>query len=434
MSKVIFAAIVLLLSQTLSLTAAPLDDAVAAAHSGDYALAYRLLRPLAEDGDARAQFNLGYMIAHGWGVPQDDATAVGWYRKAADQGLPIAQHYLGMAYAYGDGVAVDDAEAVRWYRRAADQGFSSAQFWLGIAFDRGIGTEHDAVAAYVWISLAAQRGVSPGEVLPALARALTPEQRADAQKRVGEWRPRAEAGPGVSDARPQELLGTDPHIGEFADPSVWPISAIGAVTVAFYDRREACTGALVGPRLVLTAAHCLYHGRRLAPAGSVRFLAGMRRGKPASVSVAERLVVSRSYWPDDWSSNAAANDWGLIVLKDALPVRPLTVRALGREQLHSLSGSGAVSHVGYGKERPYSPSILHHCRLDPAADGRTFVFRCLMNFGYSGSPILADIDGAPAIIGIVSRGSQQLLQGIACSASQFEAEVRDATAAEPRAH
>ena len=74
---------------TLGLTApawAGFDEAVAAYQRGDYATAIRELRPLAEQGDADAQFNLGTMYGIGLGVPQDFAKAVKWYRKAAEQG------------------------------------------------------------------------------------------------------------------------------------------------------------------------------------------------------------------------------------------------------------------------------------------------------------------------------------------------------------
>ena len=46
------------------------------------------------------------------------------------------------------------------------------------------------------------------------------------------------------------------HYGEIADPTVWPISAVGVVTVALFNRKMYCTGTLVAPKLVLTAAHC----------------------------------------------------------------------------------------------------------------------------------------------------------------------------------
>ena len=87
---------------------------------GDYAAALREWRPLADQGRARAQFNLGAMYHDGRGVPQDFAEAAKWYRKAADQGQARAQALLGNVYAKGKGVPQDFAEAVKWYRKAAD--------------------------------------------------------------------------------------------------------------------------------------------------------------------------------------------------------------------------------------------------------------------------------------------------------------------------
>jgi uncharacterized protein len=57
----------------------------------DYATAMKEWRPLAEQGDAFAQYNLGVMYANGRGVPEDDVEAVKWYRLAADQGLDVAR-------------------------------------------------------------------------------------------------------------------------------------------------------------------------------------------------------------------------------------------------------------------------------------------------------------------------------------------------------
>ncbi len=93
--------------------AGPLDDGLTAAQRGDYATALRLWRPLAEQGDARAQNNLGSMYLKGLGVPQDNAEAAKWFRKAAEQGLAEAQNSLGSSYAEGWGVPQDYAEAVK---------------------------------------------------------------------------------------------------------------------------------------------------------------------------------------------------------------------------------------------------------------------------------------------------------------------------------
>jgi TPR repeat protein len=64
------------------------------------------------------------MYANGKGVKQDDAEAVRWYRKAAEQGNAKAQFNLGVMYDLGKGVKQDDAEAVKWYRKAAFSGGS----------------------------------------------------------------------------------------------------------------------------------------------------------------------------------------------------------------------------------------------------------------------------------------------------------------------
>ena len=70
-------------------------------NSGDYATALREWTPLAEQGDADAQYNLGVMYANGQGVSQDYKTAVKWYRLAAEQGNPRAQGNLGAHHALG---------------------------------------------------------------------------------------------------------------------------------------------------------------------------------------------------------------------------------------------------------------------------------------------------------------------------------------------
>ncbi len=72
------------------------DAGLAAYERGDYAAALKEWKPLAEQGYAAAQFNLGAMYDNGQGVPQDDAQAVQWYRLAAEQGMAEAQNNLGV--------------------------------------------------------------------------------------------------------------------------------------------------------------------------------------------------------------------------------------------------------------------------------------------------------------------------------------------------
>jgi len=99
---------------------ADFDDGMAAYERGDYATALREFRPLAEQGDADAQYALGVMYDEGTGVPVNAAEAVKWYRKAAEQGDIYAQYNLGVMYHNGFGIPENDVEAAKWYRKAAE--------------------------------------------------------------------------------------------------------------------------------------------------------------------------------------------------------------------------------------------------------------------------------------------------------------------------
>ncbi len=131
---------------TLGLTApawAGVDEGVAAYKRGDYATALREFRPLAERGDAKAQYGLGVMYLNGQGVPQDSAEVVKWHRKAAEQGYAKAQYNLGFMYINGLGVPRDYAEAAKWYRKAADQRDAKAQYILGVMYINSLGVTQD---------------------------------------------------------------------------------------------------------------------------------------------------------------------------------------------------------------------------------------------------------------------------------------------------
>ena len=103
-----------------------LDAAAVAARSGDYVAAFEILRPLAEQGDAEASFNLGVMYANGLGVTQNDTEAVHWYWLAATQGNSAAQNNLGLMYFEGRGQLQDYVMAHMWFNIAGANGLSNA--------------------------------------------------------------------------------------------------------------------------------------------------------------------------------------------------------------------------------------------------------------------------------------------------------------------
>ena len=117
--------IVVLLALAGAAAAGPREDANAALFREDYTTALRLSRPLAEEGDAGAQFNLGFMNEFGLGVPRNYAEAARWYRLAADQGEGRAQNNLGVMYQNGQGVPQDYVFAHMWFNLSAAQGDSS---------------------------------------------------------------------------------------------------------------------------------------------------------------------------------------------------------------------------------------------------------------------------------------------------------------------
>ncbi len=125
------------------------DKGVAAFLSGDFATALQEWQPLADQGDARAQSNLGWMYYIGEGVPQDYA------------------------------------EAMKWYRLAADQGDAGARTVLGVMYKDGLGVPQDIVTAHMWFSIAISTGNEIGrDSRDFIAKLMTPEQIAEAQRRA----------------------------------------------------------------------------------------------------------------------------------------------------------------------------------------------------------------------------------------------------------
>jgi uncharacterized protein len=209
------------------------------------------------------------------------------------------------------------------------------------------------------------------------------------------------------------------HNGEIADPAVWPISAVGVVTVGLFSRTMYCTATLVAPKLVLTAAHCLFNGKLLVNPGNVRFLAGLNKGVPAAHADAKRLVVSAEFSPGPPTPDLVINDWAVIVLSEPLPTKPIAVRPMTRDEFRTNVNPASTMQIGYGRDRRYLPSIVRGCSVDETPDSQIFNHNCLVNFGFSGAPILAQIGGSTVVIAINSIGNPEQRTGMACSAIRF---------------
>ena len=93
-----------------------------AINKGNYEQAIKELKPLADQGDARAQFWYGNLIFNGLGTPKNMKLGIEFYRLSAEKNFPLALHELGHIFDNGLGVEQDIDEAINWYEKAITEG------------------------------------------------------------------------------------------------------------------------------------------------------------------------------------------------------------------------------------------------------------------------------------------------------------------------
>jgi TPR repeat protein len=124
----------------------------------DFKEAVKWKRKAADQGLAKAQYNLAGHYGGGLGVEKDEKEAAKWYRKASEGNLPQAWVALGSKYYFGKGVEKDFKEAVKWYRKAAEQEWAYAQTSLAQMYRDGKGVKQDYKKAFEWFTKAAEQG------------------------------------------------------------------------------------------------------------------------------------------------------------------------------------------------------------------------------------------------------------------------------------
>lgn len=127
--------------------------------------AIKLFQLAADQDEPTAQNNLGLLHEKGEGVPQDYKLALEWYQKSALQGNALAGQSLGNLYFKGNGTPQDYNQASKWYRMAADKGDILGQFQLGGMYFRGLGVQQDKHEAVKWYRLAASQGYSSAQLI-----------------------------------------------------------------------------------------------------------------------------------------------------------------------------------------------------------------------------------------------------------------------------
>jgi hypothetical protein len=127
--------------------------------AGKLALAVTNFRPLAEDGDAKAQGVLGQILLHGGcGVTADKPEGIKWLRKSAQAHDVTGEYLFAQALLNGDGVQEDDATAFDWAKRSALKGNPPAQVGVGYLYFTGRGVKRDYQQAIRWTVMAGEQG------------------------------------------------------------------------------------------------------------------------------------------------------------------------------------------------------------------------------------------------------------------------------------
>jgi TPR repeat protein len=148
-------------------------------------------RQAAEAGYAPAMGILASTYAAGADVDKDMVEAVHWARAGAMKQEMVSQSILGRAYMLGEGgLARDFGQFLHWTRLAARQGERNAQAVLGRIYLNGLGVPQDYVQAHFWFNLAAARGhAASAKQREEVAKKMTPQQLAEAQRLAAAWRP-----------------------------------------------------------------------------------------------------------------------------------------------------------------------------------------------------------------------------------------------------
>jgi cell division septation protein DedD len=157
MSPKYLVAAALALALAAPISAQSVRAGIEAWQQANYAAAVAIWRPLAEKGDADAQFNLGQAYRLGRGVPTNLSAAKTWFGRSANQGHLDAQTTLGLLL-FQNG---DQVEGLKWLKQAAAKGEPRALLVYGTALVNGDGVAQDPVLGYAYVNRSAAQGLEP---------------------------------------------------------------------------------------------------------------------------------------------------------------------------------------------------------------------------------------------------------------------------------